>query len=142
MKRFLLSVSVVFGLSNVARSEATSLTLVNRTDGNINCAFLSYLPSSNEATTFHWYAIANGQSMTFNYVPSQGLITNYRCEASNPGDNRVWGSNGLACVTRGAHYINPFYEANRPALCASLKGEWKTFNRVTQTGHAVRNLNP
>ena len=142
MRKLFLSVCSIFSLATVARSEATSLTLVNKSDGSVNCAFLSYLPHTNEATTFHWYTINNGQSRTFNHIPAQGLITNYRCESTKPGDHRVWGRNGLACVTRGSNYVNPFYEANNHNVCLSLNGEWKSFNRVVQTGHATHTLNP
>ena len=142
MRKFLISVCSVFSLATIARGEATSLTMINKSDGPVNCAYLEYIPSTNQATTYHWYAILNGQSRTFHAVTAQGLITNFRCEAARPGDTRVWGRNGFACVTRGANYINPFFEANNLNLCTNLRGEWKSFTRVTQTGAATHILNP
>lgn len=128
-------------MSSVSFAEATQLTLTNRANANLECAFFM-LNGNGAGTVFHWFYIANGGSYTFFAKPGYGAINAFRCESRSPGDNREWGRDGYACVTRDASYVNPIFYANNAQACLQSNGQMLGFTRIYGYGVVNQNILP
>ncbi|MBF0207784.1 MAG: hypothetical protein HQK53_12935 [Oligoflexia bacterium] len=122
--------SLLLLVNNNAFAVFESLTVNNRSNFDAFCAFVQWDQSVGDYTTYHWYPIANGQSVTFNM-----RIDSYHCIAGG-----ITWSNNMAypgpnvprmfCTTDGATYRNPIYSSHRYDVCNSINGEMKQFGHL------------